>query len=424
MSVSVVFKKTDKQKEAVKLLISKAKDIMLFGGSRSGKTFILVYAILVRASKVKSRHCILRFKFNHAKRSIWLDTLPKVVTTCFPHLGITEKNYNKSDYFLKLPNGSEIWVGGLDDKERVEKILGNEYSTMYFNESSQINSSSVGIAKTRLAEKNTLAKKAYYDCNPPVKTHWSYWMFIKKLQPEDNEPLANPENYESLLMNPTDNLENIDEDYINLLKSMSEKDQARFLRGEFSDADDGIAYYSFRRDDHTAPVQRLNGEILIGMDFNVDPMTAVFGQIRDDKLYIFSEAFLRNSDTYKMRDYILRNNLQGRIIPDSTGRNRKTSGQSDFLILQGSGMRVEKTYNPFVSDRVNNVNRLLQDGRIIIDPSCKKLINDLEKVSWKDNKLDQKTDPLLTHISDCLGYLAWWYEPLVKIPETKITSWA
>ena len=47
------FKKTDKQLEAVALLSSPAKRIMLYGGSRSGKTAILIYSILVRAFKKK-----------------------------------------------------------------------------------------------------------------------------------------------------------------------------------------------------------------------------------------------------------------------------------------------------------------------------------------------------------------------------------
>jgi hypothetical protein len=48
------FNKTDKQKEAIKLLSGPAKRIMLFGGSRSGKTAILIYALFVRALKKKA----------------------------------------------------------------------------------------------------------------------------------------------------------------------------------------------------------------------------------------------------------------------------------------------------------------------------------------------------------------------------------
>ena len=164
------FKDTPKQKELVSLQSSNATHIMAYGGSRSGKTTRQLKSIIIRASKVESKHLILRDKFNQAKTSIWLDSLPKVFKNFFPDLWYEE---NKTDYFIKLANGSEIWIAGLDDSIRVEKILGKEYSTIYFNECSQIKYSSVVVALSRLAEKNSLKKKCYYDMNPPSKKHWS-----------------------------------------------------------------------------------------------------------------------------------------------------------------------------------------------------------------------------------------------------------
>lgn len=378
---------------------------MLYGGSRSGKTFALVRAIFIRASKVKSRHIMLRLKFNHAKTSLWLDTIPKVLNMCFPNLGAKPV---KSDYFYQLPNGSEVWVSGLDDSDRVEKILGKEYSTIYFNECSQIPYSSISIAITRVAEKNLLQKKVYYDENPPSKKHWSYWQFIKHQDPESGEPL-DPKEFESMLLNPSDNMENIDEGYLNILKQLPEKDRRRFLFGEFVDADDGLAYYEFSRERHVKQVNPMSGfPLKIGMDFNVNPMTAVICQFVEGKFYVFDEVYLENSDTPRMAKHLKEKGItRADVFPDSTGKNRKTTGFTDFEILKDHGFNIKYTQNPHVNDRVNNLNRLFKANRVIIDPMCKKLINDLEKVSWKDNKLDQKTDPMLTHISDALGYCTW-----------------
>lgn len=410
--MTTIFKKTLIQCKAIILLAGFARHIMLFGGSRSGKTFIAVYAIIVRACKVKSRHVILRLNFNHIKTSIWMDTLPKVLKVAFPDLKV---EWNKTDYCLNLPNGSEIWVGGLDDEKRVEKILGKEYSTMYFNECSQIPYKSIQIALTRLAEKNELKKKAYYDQNPPGKKHWSYWLFVKALDPVDNVPV-DKNKYASILMNPRDNLENIDPEYISeILDNLPEAQRKRFRDGEFSADDDGAAYYSFDRDINTRSIDKSfhSGQIRIGMDFNVQPMTAVVCYYVNNRFYIVNEAFLENSDTFKMSSHLKMAGYKGATIyPDSTGSNRKTSGISDHQILRQDGFTIQPTRNPLVIDRVNNVNRLLREERIIIDPSCRKLINDLEKVSWKDGSLDQKTDKMLTHISDALGYICWSLDPL------------
>lgn len=406
----MIFEKTDKQKQAIDLLASQAKDIMLYGGSRSGKSAILTYAIFVRGCKEPSRHLILRQNFNHAKRSVWMDTIPKIRRLAFPDLNV---KYNKTDHFAYLPNGSEIWIGGLDDKDRTEKILGTEYSTIWFNEVSQMNYASIQMAKTRLAEKNNLTKKAYYDSNPAKKSHWSYWLFERQLDPIDEIPLKNPESYASLLMNPHDNIQNIDPDYLKLLESMPEEQRNRFLLGQYGDESEGQVYYAFRRDEMVNSTIVYQGTRFISMDFNVNPMTALIFQYVDNKFHIQDEVYLENSDTYKMAHELNKRGYSGlQVIPDSTGKNRKTSGQSDFQILEQNGFKILPTHNPFVTDRVNNVNRLLSSGRIIIDHKCKKLINDLEKVVWKNNELDQSgANKMLTHISDCLGYACWKLDP-------------
>jgi phage terminase large subunit len=354
-----------------------------------------------------------------------MDTLPKLLHICFPDLPL---QWNRTDYLITLPNGSEVWIGGVGNEKEVEKILGKEYSTIYFNECSQLSYSAVQLVLTRLAEKSALTKKVYYDENPPSKKHWSYWQFIKKLNPTENEPLEDPDDYACMRLNPTDNIDNIDPTYLKTLKALSSKEKARFLFGEFTDADDGQVYYEFKREEHVSESAiKLAGTIFIGMDFNVDPMTAVLFQIRDNKFVVFDEIYLRNSDTPKMCKTIKDMGLAGaKIIPDSTGRNRKTSGKSDFIIIEehfGKGC-IQSTQNPFVVDRVNNVNRLLSQNRIIINPKCKKLINDLEQVAWRDNKLDQTGDAkLLTHISDCLGYGCWKLDPMTK-PLPQVSSYS
>ena len=238
------FIKTDKQKEAVSLMGSEIyKRILLYGGSRSGKTFIIVRQLILRAIKESnSRHLIVRFAFNHVKRSIWLDTLPSVLNSCFKGVPVV---WNNSDFYIKFQNGSEIWIGGLDDKERSEKILGNEYSSIYFNEAHQLAYNSVIIALTRLSQKNNLINKAYFDCNPPTTKHWIYKVFFQFIDPITKDNLKMKEMYCSMLINPRDNVKNISEEYIETtLESMPERQRKRFLLGMFQDDVEGALWNS------------------------------------------------------------------------------------------------------------------------------------------------------------------------------------
>lgn len=401
------FKKTAKQVEAIDLLTSSAKHIMIYGGSRSGKTFIILYAIFVRASKVKSRHLIVRLRFNHVKTSVWLDSLPKVLLLCFPELIVIP---NKQDYYIKFPNGSEVWVAGLDDKIRVEKVLGKEYSTIFFNECSQIGFSEVNVALTRLAEKNSLKNKAYYDENPPTRRHWSYPLFILSKNPEDWEDMDTSK-YASMVINPRDNIENIDEEYIeDILDTLPEKQRMRFRDGLFSDEGEGSIYYAFDREKHVKHFEPQGYPIRVGVDFNVNPGTAVACEIVDDVIYFFDEIYMADSNTFDMAREIKRRYGTGiDIIPDSTGNSRRSSAkQTDHEILRDTGFKVVATKNPFREDRFNCANGLLEKQRIIVHPKCKYLIRDFEQLAH------EKSDAMLGHISDAATYVAWKLYPLRK----------
>jgi phage terminase large subunit-like protein len=235
------FKLHRKQELANKLLSSSARHVMLYGGSRSGKTFLILRALVARALAKKSRHAALRYRFNHLKSSVIYDTLPKMMGLCFP--GVADHcKLDKTDWFYQFYNGSEIWFGGLDDKERTEKILGQEYSTIFFNECSQIPWASRNMAMTRLAQNAGLRLKAFYDCNPPSVAHWTYKVFIDHLDPDNRTPIKDRDNYASMIINPEDNRENLQTDYFDELQSLPDRMRRRFLLGQFQNADENALW--------------------------------------------------------------------------------------------------------------------------------------------------------------------------------------
>jgi len=235
------FDLTTRQHQANALLSAPQRHTLLVGGSRSGKTTLFVRAIGVRASLAKnSRHAILRFRGNAARSSIALDTLPKVFRLCFPEVPLVE---HRQDGYYSLPNGAEIWVGGLDDKDRVEKILGQEYSTIFINECSQVPYASVVVALTRLAQVVPgLRQRAYYDLNPVGKGHWSNQIFGDKRDPVSRRPLENPDDYARMFLNPIDNAVNLSPEYLNSLENLPARQRKRFYEGVYVDELDGALW--------------------------------------------------------------------------------------------------------------------------------------------------------------------------------------
>lgn len=306
------FKFNPKQVVANRVLSSDARHVMLYGGSRSGKTFLILRALVVRALAKKSRHAVLRYRFNHLKSSVIYDTLPKMMGMCFP--GVAEHcKLDKTDWFYQFHNGSEIWFGGLDDKERTEKILGQEYSTIFFNECSQIPWPSRNMAMTRLAQNTDLRLKAFYDCNPPSVAHWTYKVFIDKLDPDSRLALKDRNNYDSAIINPEDNRENLKDEYFNELEVLPDKMRRRFLLGQFQNADEN-ALWTYDLLDRNRLVE---GEIpdLQRIVIAVDPSGCSGPEdTRSDEVGIVVVGLATDGCAYVLED------LSGRLGPAAWGQ--------------------------------------------------------------------------------------------------------
>ncbi|RMF00507.1 MAG: DNA packaging protein [Alphaproteobacteria bacterium] len=298
------FELTAKQQEANRFLGGPATHKLLYGGSRSGKTFLIVRAYVVRALRYeRSRQAMFRYRFNACRSSIVADTLPKVMELCFPKIAW---KLDKTEWIARFPNGSEIWFGGLDEKDRTEKILGQEYCGIFLSECSQIPWSSRNVALTRLAQNCGARLRMDYDCNPPKQSHWTYQIFIAHKDPETRQPLPDPENYAAMRMNPGDNMANLTPEYIAELERLPERLRRRFLEGEFlSDTENALwsqdAIDRSRIVDTPVPdMQR----VVVGVDpSGADEETperdaigiCVVGLGTDGKAYVLEDLTLRGS---------------------------------------------------------------------------------------------------------------------------------
>ena len=196
----------------------------------------------------------------------------------------------------------------------------------------------------------------------------------------------------------------------------------------------GKCYYNFDRRVHVVSTEDLYGDLLIGMDFNVNPMCCVLAIKAAGECHIIDEITIPDSNTQEMCDRIQvkygRRPLNERevsaqekfshiegvvdsqpraitVYPDPTCRARKTSapaGVTDLSIISGAGFDVNCPYSTYpVKDRHNAVNTLLRsaDGvvRLYVDPKCKNLIKSL------DGMLKDETPEELSHMAAALGYL-------------------
>ena len=184
----------------------------------------------------------------------------------------------------------------------------------------------------------------------------------------------------------------------------------------------GIIYYGFKREESVRRHTDDRHVIHVGMDFNLDPMSAVLMTRKGDTLHIFDEIVMFGSNTDEMVAELRERYGNGTIViyPDPASRQRKTSagGRTDLSILQNAGFEVRvRNSHAAVRDRINAVNsRLLSnDGqrRLYVDPKCKKVIESLERHTYKEGTSQPEKDGF-DHMNDALGYAVEYLFPIRK----------
>lgn len=240
-------KLTEDQTKALDIIRQGRRHTLLYGGSRSGKSLLIVYVIVLRALLFAgSRHLIYRLHLTDVINSIWLETLPKVVAT-FPGLAQMLKT-NETRHVMTFPNASELWLAGVDDTRNPDKVLGKEYATIFGNELSEVPYLTAWDIRTRLAQKiEGCHAREFGDLNPSTKAHWTYKEYILKEEPTQSKPgarvyLKNPDKFIACQLNPGGNTQNLDADYVEALATAPESKRRRFYLGEYAD-DDGLIVF-------------------------------------------------------------------------------------------------------------------------------------------------------------------------------------
>ena len=182
----------------------------------------------------------------------------------------------------------------------------------------------------------------------------------------------------------------------------------------------GLIYYAFSRELSVINVDDNDGTLHIGMDFNLDPMSAVICLRHGQDLLAIDEIVMYGSNTDEMVAEIKDRYPNRHIIiyPDPASRQRKTSagGRTDLSILQNAGFSVKvKKQHPLVRDRINAVNSRLLSGdgnrHLFVSPKCKQTIKSLERQTYKEGTSIPNKDGT-DHMNDALGYLVEYLFPI------------
>jgi len=382
---------------------SKARFRVLISGRRFGKTHLAITEMMKYAAKPLQNIWYVAPTFKMAKEICWSNL--KTMLHSFNWI----EDINETNLTIKVKKSNSVI--SLKSSDQPDALRGSGINFLILDEFADIDKRTwFEVLRASIAD--TLGDVLM--CGTPRGFgNWSYEMYLKGKDDKEWESFQ----YTTLQGG---------------MVSKQELEQAkldldvRTFRQEFEGTFEnyaGSVYYNFhpvesvieRKIDWSKPLH-------IGMDFNVDPMSAAVAQIEKDKVYFVDEIVIYSSNTDEMCQEI-RDRYGTKIpifvYPDPASKQRKTSagGRTDLSILQNAGFKVKvKHKHPAIRDRVNAVNSRLKDSKgdrhIFISNYCKTLIKGLQRQIYKENTNIPDKEEGFDHMNDALGYLIDYIKPL------------
>lgn len=371
-------------------------------GRRFGKTFLAILFLLNAATAKGSTCWYIAPTYRQAKQIAW-KMLKRLVPPSWA------RDWNETDLTVHLVNGAEISLRGADNPD---SLRGVSLSAVVLDEYADMDAAAwTEVLRPALADQQGEAlfigtPKGYnhfYDLWTAAQDRdgWKAWQFT------------------------TAEGGNVAQEEIDAARA--ELDE-RTWRQEFGASFETLAgrvYQNFERAVNvTDVVDSPESELLVGMDFNINPMSAVLAVVQAGQLHVFGEIEIQNGNTELMAAEIHQRFPKRtiRIYPDPSGNARKTSapvGQTDFAILRAAGFQViAPAKAPLVVDRINEVNAAFKNAagvsRCFVSARAKALIRCLEGLTWKEGTSAPDKSLGLDHLPDALGYLIHQLFPIIK----------
>jgi len=396
-------------------------------GRRSRKTLISTRKVLARAMRNPGRKYFLGSPTHQQSKMIFWNGEHSGLMRILPRVLIKAKS--DSDLWIRLPNDAEIHVIGLDKPQRIEgqpwygcliTEMGDVKRGAWLSNIRPLFSDTNGFAildgvpEGRNNDYYDLAVRAAGGAIPITKPRIGAYA-----EDPDDPEWAFYSWFSADVLTPSE--------IAAAKREYDERTYRQEYEGSF-EGEGGLAYYAFSSlniiDNKAVNVKNIY--VHVGMDFNVDPMTAVLCEIEGDTVKQFDEAYLRHSNTYEMVKHLIEvkglNPAMTTVYPDATGGAESSNAQlSDLAILRNAGFKIKAhPANPRVRDRLAAMNTRIKtiDGtvRFFVQRHCIKTINDLNRVqTLPDGRLDKtQKESGLTHISDGLGYLITYLFPVKR----------
>ena len=393
--------------------LSKAQDIVaqstarwrvVIAGRRFGKTHLSIRELCYHAKEPNKEVWYVAPTYKMAKQIVWRKLKNKL-----QDLNWVAK-HNETELSLYLKNGSTISLKGADN---YDSLRGVGLDFIVLDEFADIDPEAwYETLRPTLSDKQG---RALFIGTPKGIGNWAYEIY-QNCQ-DDSASWA------SFTYTTLDGGNVPEEEVEQARKDLDERTFRQEYMATF-ETFAGRIYYGFDRALNVrAWTKPIPDVVYIGMDFNIDPMSAIIAVREGDTLNVIDEIRLFSSNTQEAVAEIKSRYNRSKIFvyPDPAGHQRKSSasGATDITILSNAGFVVKapRHHTP-VRDRINAVNSRLCSSsgirHLYIDPKCKYTIEGLERQTYKEGSSQPDKESGYDHMNDALGYMVDYLFPVKR----------
>jgi PBSX family phage terminase large subunit len=184
------------------------------------------------------------------------------------------------------------------------------------------------------------------------------------------------------------------------------------LFGDFVEYE-GLVYTAFDEDRMSREVEDMPNPwtyefVSVGVDFGwTDPNVAVVAGLKKGKWYIFDEFYKSNVEIDRFGTVL--NGFRGESRIMRFWADSADPGKIDHYMR--SGLPMYPVQKPRINQRIQYLNSLFAQGRLVISKKCTNLLHELTTYQWphgKENVNEATTKPIgPDHALDALAYVLW-----------------
>lgn len=221
---------------ASELLRARQTEVLLSGPAGTGKSRACLEKVFNCASKYPNTRALILRQTRASLTETGLVTWEtKVVPKGHPCLVGPQRQLRQNYTF---PNGSEVIIGGLSDKEASQKIMSGEYDLIFIQEATELREGDWENLTTRLRNDKMPYQQIIADCNPGPPTHWLKSREAKKLTKIiESRHEDNPQIWDAKENKPTKR----GEAYLAVLDNLTGHRKLRLRWGKWAQAE-GVVY--------------------------------------------------------------------------------------------------------------------------------------------------------------------------------------